>query len=123
MIVGIVTAGGVACSSDDSKSSDSAASIDAWCKKFEQAEKDDDGAEIDESAKLFADLAKDAPGPIKDDMNLIASAFNEMESVDFEDEDAVKALEEKYSEDDIDAASARIETFVKDECGIDLNEE
>ena len=124
MIVGLITAGGAACSSDDSsKSADSAASIDAWCKKFEQAEKDDEGAELEESAAIFKDLAKDAPGAIRDDMDLIASAFTEMQSVDFEDESAVKALEEKYDEDEIDAATNRIEVFAKDECGLDMNAE
>lgn len=119
LIVGMVTAGGVACSSDDS--SDSAASTEAWCNQFKAMEDADVDLELDESAKMIEDLAKNAPGAVRDDMNLLATAFTELSAVDFEDAEAVAAVEEKYDEDKIDAATSRIEAFVKDKCGIDVD--
>ena len=119
-LVGVLTVSGVACSSSD-KSSGSAASTAAWCKKyqaFEDADNGNDDGDVKEFAKMAEDLAKDAPSEIREDIKYLSSAFTELSKIDMEDAGAVKALEKKYDEDKIDKATASLEAFVKDKCNI-----
>ncbi len=116
-IVGTLTVSGVACSS-----SDSGTSTAAWCKKFEKVDKEESKSESADIGKAFEGLAKDAPKAIRKDMDMLASAFTALSDIDVTDENAMKELEANYDENEIDAATKRIETFVKDECGYDLND-
>lgn len=115
LIVGVLAVGGVACSS-----SDSGTSTAAWCKKYEKFEADEsaNADDTDAIAKMANDLAKDAPKEIRADMKLLADVFKEMDSVDLTDEKAVEEFGKKFDEKKIDAAGARLETFMKDKCGV-----
>ncbi|MEO6989832.1 MAG: hypothetical protein ABI239_14435 [Aquihabitans sp.] len=67
--------------------------------------------------KRMLNLDEGAPGEISDDMQVFASALREMASVDFEDEEAMSAVQEKYSDDESVAVNDRIEAFRADNCG------
>lgn len=123
IFVGTLAVGGVACGSSDSSGSDSSAeSVVEWCAKWEEfdamEENEDD---FDALTKQLDTLAKDAPAAISDDMNLLASAFTDsMEAMESMDTEAIEALEEKYNDEAIDGATERIQVYVEDVCGIDV---
>lgn len=120
-LVGTLAVGAVACgSSSDSSGSDT--STAAWCDKYEEFENSESEADMAGLTDMVDSLAKDAPKEIKSDMELLSSAFTDaMDMVDPTDSDAVAAFEEKYSDDEIEAATDRIEVFVKDVCGFDID--
>ncbi|MEO6987884.1 MAG: hypothetical protein ABI239_04480, partial [Aquihabitans sp.] len=84
----------------------------AWCEKFKAYDEgdevvDDDG--LDDFVKSWEELAKDAPAEVSDDMNYMASI-------------ATSTIDEAdYSDEKMEAASDRVEAFVKDKCGFELN--
>ena len=77
----------------------------------------------------FEDLADDAPDEVAGDMRRIAEALTALgevfERIDIQDpeslevlEDESARLEEEFS--DLEAAGENVETYLKEECGIDL---
>lgn len=135
-LAGTLTISGVACgssakssdsaksstsvkSSDSAKPSGASASLSAWCKKYEELQNADENTDTKAYDKMADSLVKGTPGAVRDDIQLLTSAFKDMGAVDMTDDVASKAFDEKYGLSKIDAATGRVEVFVKDECGID----
>lgn len=87
---------------------------------MEQLEKAEAELDDEEAIAMLEDLAKDAPGEIRADVESFASVGRALASLDEEDEEAVEAFVEKYPGDELDAAADRLNAFVKDTCGLDL---
>ena len=77
----------------------------------------------------FEDLAEDAPDEVADDMRTIAEVLTAVgevfERIDIQDPESLEALQEESArlEDefsDLEAAGENVETYLKEECGIDL---
>ena len=77
----------------------------------------------------FEDLAEDAPDEVADDMRTIAGALTALgevfERIDIQDPESLEALEEESARleeqfGDLEAAGENVETYLKEECGIDL---
>jgi hypothetical protein len=121
-LVGALATAGAACgsSSDSSDSDSSADSIAEWCATWEEFDASEEEAGLGELTGMLDTLAKTAPAEINDDMQYLASAFTEMmDAVDSMDTDAMEALEAEFDEEEIEAATERIETYVLDVCDID----
>ncbi|MEY2458181.1 MAG: hypothetical protein QOG30_11, partial [Acidimicrobiaceae bacterium] len=108
------------------KGSGGGRSVDSFCTKAKAAQKnvnfDDitDPRKVDALVSAFDDLAKSAPDEIKSDMDALSNAIKrERDNVK-----AGKSLDEGFSSSDearLTTASANINKFAKDKCGIDLN--
>ena len=87
------------------------------------------GAESSDEQKFedaLADLANKAPSEIKADMTSIAASVKTQRSLASAGEDdpsKLESLESQFSAQGpaLDRASANIEKFAKDKCGVDLN--
>ena len=87
------------------------------------------GAQLDELSATFEDLAEDAPDEIADDMDTLVQAFaalaEVLDRVDLTDPESLQVLEEESARleeefGDLEAAGENVETYLRDECGIDL---
>ena len=87
------------------------------------------GAQLDEMSTTFDDLAEDAPDEIAADMEALAGAFaglaDVFERVDPADPESLQVLEEESARleeefGDLEAASANVERYLSEECGIDF---
>ena len=77
----------------------------------------------------FEDLAEDAPDEVAGDMRRIADALTALgevfERIDIQDPESLEVLEEESARleeefGDLEAAGENVETYLKEECGIDL---
>jgi len=77
----------------------------------------------------FEDLADDAPDEVAGDMRRIADALTALgevfERIDIQDPESLEVLEDESARleeefGDLEAAGENVETYLKEECGIDL---
>lgn len=114
----------VACGSSSGSSSKS------FCDKIvELSESDDFEFETlsDEEAtkrmsKAFKDLEASAPGEVKSSVAELANAMEAVANIDMSDPEAMMAAGENLDEEKLEEASQKLDDYVKNECGIDLDE-
>ncbi len=90
-----------------------------FCELLEQAESSDvvdvsDEAAAGEALEILADLRDAAPGSVADDLDVIIEGLEALTSGDLDrlaDEDFIR---------DVEDASADLERYARDECGIDI---
>jgi hypothetical protein len=85
--------------------------------------------QLAEVSDAFSDLAARAPDDVAEDMRSIAGALTALGDafgrIDIEDPESLEALEEESARleeefGDLEAAGENVETYLKEECGIDL---
>lgn len=113
-LAGSLAFGGFACGSSGSK-----ASFCSNAKKY--TAKDFKSADSKEFLSAMDTLKSSAPSEIKGDMTYIADWSKKMQSIDTSNPqsaaDAMKGMDEKK----LQAASDKIDKYLKDKCGIDTN--
>jgi hypothetical protein len=137
-----LTTGAAACGNDDDAAGGGTASPDRFCAQMEAAEAAFDSLETEDFEPQVFETALETlraitpPAEISDDWNRIVEALEEVTDlfgeIDFTDPSSFLALEEDEElmqrfEDletrfaDLDEAGDRVADYVRDECGIDLD--
>jgi hypothetical protein len=141
---------GAACGGDDDDdAAGGGGGANSFCDKardvdsrFNELESSFSGDEIpskevfDQAADTLEDLAGDAPGEVKDDLQTIVDGVRQIADVfgkvdlsdpsaltDPANADALQEMGEKMESigTDVEDASDRVETYLKDECNIDIS--
>lgn len=70
--------------------------------------------------KSFAELEAKAPESLKASIRTVAQALDDIVKADAETQDELDAINSKITEKQISSASTKLETYVRDTCGVDL---
>jgi len=70
--------------------------------------------------KAFAELEAKAPASLKPSIRIVAHAIDEIAKADAKTREELDSINSKISQEQVAAASNRLETYVKKTCGVDL---
>jgi hypothetical protein len=105
-----------ACGGDSGSSSDD----EAFCQEIEQLENLDIETDIAAAAEILAELADKAPNnEVRDALRVIAPIFEQLSSVDQNDETAMMEVLESMSSPEVTEASEVLDRYGSDVCGFD----
>ena len=120
-VVGALALSGAACSSSSSAS---------WCDKVKKVANDTSNDSIDvtdsdafakaqkDAEEKLNDIAKGAPSEISGDMKKLTEGYQKaMAAMASNDSSALEGIDE----DELEAASDRVDKFVKEKCGVELS--
>ncbi|HET8929927.1 MAG TPA: hypothetical protein VFN21_04640 [Acidimicrobiales bacterium] len=77
-----------------------------------------DGPEV--LQKSFTELESKAPKSLKSSIRTVAKALDEIVKADAETQEELDAINSKITDEQVSSASTKLETYVRETCGVDL---
>lgn len=109
----VATTEGTDAASDDGADSDN----QAFCEQVRMLDETSDN-DLGTVSELYDELIASAPDEVRDDLQVVADAFVELEGVDEDDPDSFAVILEVFSRPEIVEASENLERFGVEECGL-----
>lgn len=124
LVAGALALALVGCSSSDGGGDDSASASD-FCDDVSALEALEDGGDsqvTEDDLASFQDFVDAAPDEISADLQVLADLLTQLAELDEDDPDAFGEVFGLFFDPEVVAATENVETFISDECGIDIDD-